>query len=298
MENKNIKIAFILRCHKNSMQINKLTKKLTEAENTEVFIHLDKKSLNLSSEIIINERIHLLLPANAVDVVWGGYSQCRATLNLIKAVIDADKNYDFVVLLSGQDYPIKSIGRFVEYMSSHKDEIFMEFVPQNAPNYGGYDARNDIFYPNFLTGRTKPVRIARKTYSTVLSALHIHRKRIFPKLYYGSSWWAIPGECAEEIYNYCSNDGNVEKYFSHSMCSDECLFQTLAMKLFPDRKYNRKLTFTDWSTNQNSPKTLSVSDLDKVVSADCKYYFARKIDEEQEPNILSLIDKLVTDRSL
>ena len=47
--NSNIKIAYIVLCHKNAGQINKMIKKL-DSKNCDFFLHIDKKS---SIKIII-----------------------------------------------------------------------------------------------------------------------------------------------------------------------------------------------------------------------------------------------------
>lgn len=41
--NSNIKIAYIVLCHKNAGQINKMIKKL-DSKNCDFFLHIDKKS--------------------------------------------------------------------------------------------------------------------------------------------------------------------------------------------------------------------------------------------------------------
>lgn len=40
--NSNIKIAYIVLCHKNAGQINKMIKKL-DSKNCDFFLHIDKK---------------------------------------------------------------------------------------------------------------------------------------------------------------------------------------------------------------------------------------------------------------
>lgn len=48
--NSNIKIAYIVLCHKNAGQINKMIKKL-DSKNCDFFLHIDKKS-SIEEDII------------------------------------------------------------------------------------------------------------------------------------------------------------------------------------------------------------------------------------------------------
>lgn len=52
--NSNIKIAYIVLCHKNAGQINKMIKKL-DSKNCDFFLHIDKKS-SIEEDIIKNNR--------------------------------------------------------------------------------------------------------------------------------------------------------------------------------------------------------------------------------------------------
>ena len=78
-----MKIAFLMQCHKNSIQINRLIDKLKHSE-VDVYIHIDSKSQRLREEIKRNENVHLLPNEKCVDVQWGTFSQVTATLNLIE----------------------------------------------------------------------------------------------------------------------------------------------------------------------------------------------------------------------
>jgi len=60
--NSNIKIAYIVLCHKNAGQINKMIKKL-DSKNCDFFLHIDKKS-SIEEDIIKNNHIFVWLCHN------------------------------------------------------------------------------------------------------------------------------------------------------------------------------------------------------------------------------------------
>ena len=105
--NSRIKIAYIILCHKNANQINKLIKKLN-LENCDFFLHIDKKS-SIEEDIIKNNHIFVLPNDKRVDVKWGDISMIEATVNLMESVFASKTKYDYIWLISGQDFPLKKI---------------------------------------------------------------------------------------------------------------------------------------------------------------------------------------------
>ena len=101
-----MKIAYIMLCHKNAEQVNTLVNELLK-NDADVYIHLDLKS-NIRDEIIKNERVIILDEKECYSVSWGGNDMIKATLSLLNKVKQSNKKYDYVCLVSGQDFPIVS----------------------------------------------------------------------------------------------------------------------------------------------------------------------------------------------
>ena len=109
-----MKIAYIVLCHKNVQQINKLLDLLYDEESA-FFIHIDKKA-KLQKSIHVKPNIHILPNDKRIDIKWGNISMIEATRNLIEAVFDDDKKYDYIWLMSGQDFPLRSKEDIKEYL--------------------------------------------------------------------------------------------------------------------------------------------------------------------------------------
>lgn len=118
-----MKIAFLMQCHKNPEQINILLKALKHPQ-VDIFVHVDSKSENTRDAIEKNEGIYLLPKRDCVDVQWAQFSQVQATLNLLNAAIY--RGYSHYFLISGQDFPIKSIEEIVDFLRVHEDDNFIE----------------------------------------------------------------------------------------------------------------------------------------------------------------------------
>ena len=108
-----MKIAFIILCHKNPNQINDLIKSISD-KNIDIYIHLDKKS-NIQDEIIKDKNIFILPKEKSVSVSWGSNDMIKATLKMIECIKNSNIKYDYVWLISGQDYPIVKIFNILSY---------------------------------------------------------------------------------------------------------------------------------------------------------------------------------------
>lgn len=103
-----MKIAFLMQCHKCIEQINVLSEILS-SDGDDVYIHFDKKSKENRNLIHRCENVFLLPIEETESVYWGKYSQCISTINLINKSLNSGKRYDYIWLISGQDFPVKSI---------------------------------------------------------------------------------------------------------------------------------------------------------------------------------------------
>ena len=101
-----MEIAYLILCHKNIMQLKLLINQLAN-EYTDVYIQVDSKFGNIES--LREEDVTLVDDRERVDVRWASFSMTTATLNLINKCLSSGRKYDYVFLISGQDFPIKNI---------------------------------------------------------------------------------------------------------------------------------------------------------------------------------------------
>jgi hypothetical protein len=107
MKKQNKTISYLIQAYNQENHFYDLINKL---DNKEVcfFIHIDKKSNQKKFEEKVKKFDNIFFVKKRVDVVWKGYSQVQATLNLIEISLKSNFNFKHFVLLSGVDYPIKS----------------------------------------------------------------------------------------------------------------------------------------------------------------------------------------------
>jgi len=286
----NFKMAYAIQCHKNPHQINMLIERIND-KNIDIFVHVDKKS-DIINKIINKENIYFI--KDRIEVKWGGFSQVEATLSLFREIRNHG-NYNYVHLISGQDYPIKSKKDIKEFFAKNEGKQFLEYfeLPYSLWKYGGLN-RVEVYYPQLLCNRNKFISKPRSIYEFIIMKTKIFKRNIefLPSLYGGSSWFSITGDCMEYILDYVENNPNYIKFFENSFCSDEIFFQTIILNSkYKDSVVNDNLRYIDWTGTGPLPRTLMMKDLNKIM--DSKKLFARKFDISVDKEVLENINKLI-----
>ena len=283
-----MKVAFLMQCHKNPKQINLLLKALKHPQ-VDVFIHVDSKNENIREDIEKNDGVYLLPKKDCVDVQWAQFSQVKATLNLLNAAISRG-GYSHYFIISGQDFPIKSIGEIVKFLSERKDENFIDCALIKR-----FEKRNDIYFPRMVIGRRIWQKILKGilVYSTggwnqTFSII----KRLKPanvQYYFGSQWWCLNDAMVKWIYNFLENYPEYIKLFKHSLCPDECFFQTLVMNSPFANTTKPYLHYIKWEKGKSSPKTLTTIDYEELKKTE--KLIARKFDINVDAEIIERLRK-------
>lgn len=291
-----MKIAYIIQCHKNPQQINRLTTTLINNDyaDVDIYIHIDKNNNHIRNDINVNENIFLLTYEESVAVYWAGISQVEATLKLIENLLQSNKEYDYIWFISGQDFPIKSNKKIVDFLSKNNNKAYIEVADDNCEI--NYDKRCDLFYPKWMIDRTLPVRILRRIYRELTGGTRntfkiFKRKSPVEKFYFGSCWWCLPIECVKEIYQIHMNNPKIIKFLENSICPDECYFQTLVMQSSFKNSVEMMLTYVDWTNCNGSPRTLNTSDFDKLINSN--FLLARKFDNDIDSNITNKLTEYI-----
>src|SRR5208283_4734240 len=103
--------------HKNPEQLNKFIGQISGDGPSDIYIHIDKKSVrSLSTGIINSGNINIM--EESTDVKWGDISQIDATLSMLKSLKKSYTKYDFVCLKSGQDLKVRN--GFREHLATNK----------------------------------------------------------------------------------------------------------------------------------------------------------------------------------
>ncbi len=275
-----MKLAYIIQAHKGFNQLKILVDTLSR--NSDVYLHIDKKSQQLYQELRgqYNKSENIFIITDRVSVNWSGFSQVEATLNLLKAT--QGKGYDYITLLSGQDFPIKSHEEIVSYLRENPKREFVHI----AHDYENYRWRLLRYSP---WGENPNIR---RFPLNKINSIYIKFQNLFnvqnpffknQDIYMGSSWFTITNGATEYILDNITPE-LIENY-KKTTCADEHFFQTLLMNSkFKDRVEEYNLTYIDWSEGNPNPKTLTIEDYPKLKES--SKLFARKFDIEVDKEVL------------
>lgn len=312
-----MKNAVLIIAHKNKNQLLRLIKTLDDKE-LDVFVHLDKK-WKLSSKDI-NELKHAASNINIIDKRISGYldtwSLCQITIELAKEAIKNNSNYCYFLLLSGQDYPIKSMKYIKKYLENEYPKPIIDCTPMTKNNwiYSGFKWIRIHRYYRFVEKIAKN-KITRKILllpayflqifiTIIMKSPYKRLKKIDCKLYGGSAWWILPNKIILDCINEVESNSEIVKAFKLKNTPEETFFQTMAMKSkykniidvnASDAVLQNCMTYAYFFDDEHEPTghpyILRKDNFNMLKSR--KELFARKFDTEVDSEILDVIDEYI-----
>lgn len=315
---KSMQINYIILAHNQPKQLYRLVKRLF-AKNVRFYIHIDLKSDPESFLSLLPATNQIVFVADRVNCIWGDISVVNATLNCIKQIVAENRN-GYSVLLSGQDYPIKSNFYIKEYLNKDDRKNFINLFSLPSKNWS--DEREGMnrveYYKLNISDRRFDLQIIppisdakllkyviEKQPNSVVEKINenlevIMKPRMQPdyidRFYGGSQWWAFPIETLHSILNYIEIHPDYLDFFKYSFAPDELFFHTIIGNI-PELSGNIKetITYVDWeSKGPFRPAIFNIADYEKLMSRD--ELFARKFDIHLDVSILDKIDELtITD---
>src|SRR5712672_2153586 len=121
-----MRIACIIMAHKEPQQIERLLKKFAGLP-FDFYIHLDKKIRREPFEYLTNlPQVNFI--KKRIRVRWASYNFFYAEIQSFKEILENGKPYDFICIMSGQDYPIKPVSEIIHFLekSAGRNFIFFE----------------------------------------------------------------------------------------------------------------------------------------------------------------------------
>jgi hypothetical protein len=236
---------------------------------------------------------------------WGDFGHVLATLKGLQNSLQNNLSYDYVFLISGQDYPIKSTHYIQSFLKEAKGKEFLSHY--DIPNqHWGEDVlprRTELWHFRFLEDwpfrfldpfvHLPSKRIPKsKIRSAILASANLmFRKRTPPgniKFFGGPGYWCITRRCAEYINEFATENPKFVKFFRYVDCPDEIFFHTIILNSsFARNVINDDLRCIDIS-EKKGPRIWQKRDFELLAQSNS--LIARKFDTSVDSEILDLID--------
>jgi hypothetical protein len=277
-----MKIAVLILAHKNIWQLEKLVERLSL--DFDVYIHADQKwDLDLN----LFEKYTNVFFVKRHSVNWGSYIQILATLELFKSA--SAGQYDYYMLISGLDVPIKSNSFIRELLEQKREVSFVnsENLPKKswAGQNGGYDRLDYYFGIDFKQNIPGALKRKALSFTQRIQRKYGIKRKLYPIKYYGGwNWVNLNSEAMVYMMRFLNDHPSFLKTFKYTYCADEIWLQTILLNS-PVNIINDNLRYTDWEEHAFHPKTLVISDLDNLKRSND--LFARKFDETIDKNVIN-----------
>jgi hypothetical protein len=125
-----MKLSYIITCHKNAQQVFRLIKRLQKSGSNFV-IHVSKTSEgDLLSELKnLTKEYSNVFFCKQEDGTHNGFGIVKGIFNGIEYLFKNNIYFDYVNLISGQDYPIKDNHYIDKFFIKNNGKQFLEYYP-------------------------------------------------------------------------------------------------------------------------------------------------------------------------
>jgi hypothetical protein len=279
-----MKQVFLIQAHKDLGQLNALVEQLHD-DDFLVYVNLDRKcDIDPAG---VDPRARLV--QQRVDVHWGGFSQVQAALNSLAQIVAEVPEFDKVLFLSAQDFPLLSNAALKAELARLTGHELLDVVAiGDGPGQWAADFRYQYFY------REGGGRAGRLMAALLNKAMRVAGlKRRMPggmRPYGGSSWWALSRACVCALLERVRREPGMVRFFHSVACPDELFFQTLVMNSpFSARVLGRNFRYVQWPENgARNPKVLDEADFERILAArdQAGAHFCRKIDSRASAGLM------------
>ena len=247
-----MKIAYLVFAYKNPKLLDRSIRTLS-TEDCAFFIHLDQKSDMEEFSRIRRENVHFT--EKRTPVYWAEFSGVEAILLLIREAMGGSQRYDYLVLLSGSEYPLRS-GKYIHtFLEDNCGWEFMNMVKMPNEAAGKPISRiNTLRFPSNKPLRRFAVRVlakadlAQRDYRKYLGSL---------EPYAGSTWWALTREACQYILEFLPGHEHLEEYFQATFAPEEMFFHTILGNSPFGSRNRRNLLYEEWSASGGHPAMIS-----------------------------------------
>ncbi|WP_207494046.1 beta-1,6-N-acetylglucosaminyltransferase [Aridibaculum aurantiacum] len=288
--------AYIILAHKNGEQVYRLVERLND-DFSFFFLHIDKKASLEEFAPVVNAFTKKVKLVNRVPINWGGFGLVEATLNAMHDIKNHSINFNWISLLSGQDYPIKKNDFIHHFFKTATEAAFMDY--SLLPDYNRWSPRGGYYrIDRYYLGLESHSKLTAKALNFLARFIPVVRRPSMKALcpYAGSQWWSMTKETMEYVLDYVENHPLYVPFHKYTFASDEVFFQTILLnaKHLKERVRNNNKRFFIWpDTSKAHPEVLVKENIDVIMSSEA--LFARKFDVEEDQDILDLIDQRCLD---
>ncbi|MBD2771728.1 beta-1,6-N-acetylglucosaminyltransferase [Iningainema tapete] len=306
-----MKVCYFIQTHKNPQQIYRLVRTIKNSSPTaQILIGHDFTSSSLDITPLQDlSDVHLL--KIQFRPLRGDFSLIQPYLNAINWLLEHNSDFDWLVYLSGQDYPTQSLAESEAFLAQTEYDGFIRYwdvFSEECP-WDKEKVLERYFY--------KYWRIpGRYTYNLLLKIQKLWLIKLTPLKFYltygplvglpskstpfkeqficygGRQWHTLSRKCTDYIRQFIQTNPHIVSYYQKTVCSDESFIQTVLVNSKKFNLCNDDKRFIEIAkTWGGHPRILTKQDYATLTNS--SYHFARKFDPKADVEILNMLDDFI-----
>lgn len=303
-----LRLAYLLFAHKNPAQLGRLLRHLYGPGCT-FYIYVDAKAdirafRYEATGIPVGSLVWL---PKRKTISWGDFSLSAAYLYGFSVILQQRPEPDFIITISGQDYPIATNGAIQDWLGAHIDQSIIdhERVTQDSPHlierieryYLSIKAHRTLAYPYLSADDFR-----KKAFNTVLRLSGLFTlPRQLPlghRMYFGTNWFQLKPAAARYLLAFARTNPDYLRFARTTYVPEEFFFQTILAHAPDALRYtlcNQRMTFMQWDRPPGSYFIpISTGELPAMLSSG--KFFARKFDMHHDREVLTHLDQYLDEQ--
>ncbi|HEY8019755.1 MAG TPA: beta-1,6-N-acetylglucosaminyltransferase [Thermoanaerobaculia bacterium] len=237
----------------------------------------------------------------------GGFAMLSGYLRAAERLL-AETELDWLVYLSGQDYPTRPLAASERFLAESGQDGFIRWwdVRSAASPWGRRRGVRRYYYRYYDPAPwTHPLLRGLRKANDLQTLVHLHltygvrlgvraRTPFGPGLacYGGLQWHSLSRPCVEHLVRFARERPRVLRHYERTIVPDESFLQTALVNGGRFRLVNDDLRFYDFAGSRDGhPRVLDLADLPRLTSG--AWHFARKLDLGRDPELFDRLDEHV-----
>ncbi len=325
------KVVYLIASHVNPRQIVRLVRTLRDGSPTaSIVIHHDYSRSYLDPTAFAGiDSVHII--EDYISVRWGRFSQVAMVLHAFEWAL-SHLEFDWLVFISGQDYPIQPLSQIERFLETTPYDGFMrgvaleESIPCGPDEcsigqvsgklcldcvsryyYQYYDLYSHSLPPRLRrilkrVGRSlyraqSPVQVRLIPYNVEPRLVIGIRSPVTPftpdfKCYKGSQWFTLNHSCIQYIRQFVRTHARFVRYYQRTLMPDESFFHTIILNHPAFKILNDNKRFVSWR-DHTAPSPQVLRAQDFEHIIASNQHFARKFDVNVDAAVLGMLDEYI-----
>ena len=278
-------IGFVVLTYADPPQIVRLLTRLRELYGSQAPIALHH---NFSQSFLdvsgLPAGVRLVTPH--LETGWDSWNTVAATLAALRLLYRGGEGPDYVVHLSGSDYPVARPERVIADLRRAGADAFVKATAVSpwrrdrrvaadrlglGVNEGA--ANQKVCYRRYFPTTYRLLGLRYKVRSPFIAPLLSPFSRRF-RCYAGEHWWTLSRRAAEHLLDAHDDRPDLARWFAERPIPEEAYVHTVVCNAPGHLVDRRNFRYVDWSNRARSPRLLGTADLPAIFASDA--HFARK----------------------